>query len=820
MSYFPGLNNYDDQSKGVSPASSIVSTPASDDKTNGEVRKGRSTRRAAKACKSCHSLKVKCTPADEDNPLGPCLRCLNSKRKCEMDPNQTRKRRKKAEMNDAMDGNSGSTKQDQTIAGLQAQVKFLTEQLASRGQGTADTSPGITTGSELDEELRVVSDCSSAKLTNISTGLKDTADRRCALLENDASFDVIKSGLITMEEARERLEMYKTKMNAVYHLVDIPKEITVEDLQSQLPFLFLAIMSVTNTIYSKPIDLNITLAIDNAAMKGIILEVLVAGSKSVELIKSLLLLCLWYNTPELFRYRRNHLLNTISVTMLHDLGIVGRPFYERDSEDGSSNDKCTNTEYRCLIMVLYFTTVGICLTLRRKIYVKWTPFVEECCVLLERSGIPEQAKIALFLRLSHEMERIYYIVHSPDVSSKGVTFTRYVVQEIQKNLNMIKIQIPKDDHATMGYFYSVEAYLHEPIFSHIIKNDVKDISEIVLDLLSARSITNCTTASLSALDEFRKLSPGEFASLPLGFASRIIYIVGILLKLRYLILSLPSIKDKDLVPQHAITLIQSLLKLIDHSSAMHNVNHILKKTRLVLQLFIQAYATQVQELVKKHGSNPQNSQSNLPGTQKVDLNEIQRLSKIFKKNNTGGLITTNSGDSYPPHIPLDILSYAASCRRNLPKDQLVNEPEQGASNTLQLFQNQQQSGPLPQGDSGALFYRQNSGAAMYPQIYPPYTIPNSDLENQSNIQPDNMDGVTAPTMYNQAEVDADANNVTNDANDADKLNALPAMVNPDQLENLYDEFWTDLINADSDKMDFLNYSNNLAPLNDEIFFMP
>ena len=104
--------------------------------------------------------------------------------------------------------------------------------------------------------------------------------------------------MITIDEARERLELYKTRLNSPYTLVDIPFHATVEELSANQPYLFLAIMSVTNTVYTKPIDKNVALSIDNAAIRAIVLEVLVAGSKSVELIKTLLLLCLWYNTPE------------------------------------------------------------------------------------------------------------------------------------------------------------------------------------------------------------------------------------------------------------------------------------------------------------------------------------------------------------------------------------------------------------------------------------------------------------------------------------------------------------------------------------------
>ena len=46
-------------------------------------------------------MKVKCTPSDPNNPSAPCVRCINANRICEIDLNQTRKRRKKSEILEA-----------------------------------------------------------------------------------------------------------------------------------------------------------------------------------------------------------------------------------------------------------------------------------------------------------------------------------------------------------------------------------------------------------------------------------------------------------------------------------------------------------------------------------------------------------------------------------------------------------------------------------------------------------------------------------------------------------------------------------------------
>ncbi|CUM47111.1 uncharacterized protein AC631_03494 [Debaryomyces fabryi] len=815
MSYFAELNQYEDN-KDLSPTSSLGSSPSSGTKPNanslldekngkGNGSKQRNGRRAARACKSCHSLKVKCTPADENNPNGPCMRCLNSKRKCEIDPNQTRKRRKKAEIQES-NNNLVNVMQEKTITKLQDEVNSLKRQLGQRQEDGVDpVSP--TPSVFLEKELLALRDFSTSKLSVLTSTLKDTADRRDSLLRGFESIDIIKNGLITIDEARERLELYKTRLNSPYTLVDIPFHATVEELSANQPYLFLAIMSVTNTVYTKPIDKNVALSIDNAAIRAIVLEVLVAGSKSVELIKTLLLLCLWYNTPELFKNRRNHLLNTLSVSLLHDLGIVGRPLTDSDDDTTAitvNDEHYSKSDYQRLIMTLYFSTVCICLTLRRTIYVKWTPLVEECCSVLEKSQSPGDVRIGLFLRLSNQLEKIYILVHLVDFSDRKPTFSKYIIRDVQNKLNNIKAKIPKGEHSFLGYYYTVEAYLYEPIFGQIIPGDVQDLSEFALNTDSVKNINYCTTSCLKALEEFNKMTTDDVATLPLFYASRIIYVVGILLKLRYLVISVPSLLD-DLVPQSLILTIQRLTNLFDQSSTLHPVNHILKKTRLVLQLFIQAYASQIQDLYKKESDKLQN-----------DRTDIERLSKIFKRNGSGHLLNAESNDSYQSQVPLDILSYAASFRKGFPNDQ--NIPDHRLSQSVPQAQGQSLANQFPHTYSSSDLNssdRMNNINSQYNQNINANPIPQSAVNNLGSLLNDNS--IRTNAGFNQPPNDINIDNSnTNDAN----INTSSGMVNLDQLENFYDEFWSDLINTDSDKFNFGNYSNNTAPLYDEVFFMP
>ncbi len=76
------------------PSSATPTTSASTTKKDNGASKPAPSRRRAVACKSCHTLKVKCIPSDPDDLSSPCVRCIKTRRVCEIDTNYSRKKRK------------------------------------------------------------------------------------------------------------------------------------------------------------------------------------------------------------------------------------------------------------------------------------------------------------------------------------------------------------------------------------------------------------------------------------------------------------------------------------------------------------------------------------------------------------------------------------------------------------------------------------------------------------------------------------------------------------------------------------------------------
>lgn len=533
---------------------------------------------------------------------------------------------------------------------------------ASGTSATDTASPMFVQKLDLEREMTYLCE-EDMSLSEILQEIRTCADRRHELLDSGEPCDVVSLGIISHDEAQVRLDLYRNHLYAAHPLVEIAPSVSVESFMADQPFLFNTIMAISSMVAQRNFDRDTNLRLENHAVHKIVTEVMVAGTKTVEMLKSLILLSLWYNSPEFFKLRRYHILNCVAVTLLHDLGIVNRTTYAYNVNDRQlqrSGDDFSSLEYRLLILILYFSTVSICLILRRAIFVKWTPYVNECCTVLENTGDEKYRQLAMFLRLNHELERIHHIVHAPEAYDSKIRLSRYSLAEFQTNLAIIKSRLRPDDHLHRAYYYLVEAYLHQPILTGLQVNGASpDGCAHRLDAETLSAIAHCTASCLFAMDEFNQLLPGEIAGLPLFYCSRVIYTAGMLLRLRYFILSLPSHVEKELVPRYAIVVILKLHHHVGVASKNFPGNNFLKKMRLILILFIQTYVTQVMDLLKK-------TDDDMPASFRLGLlthsnkRALAQMAVLLRKQGDLGNMITDDGQMAGPPLHLDLLSFAAA----------------------------------------------------------------------------------------------------------------------------------------------------------------
>ncbi|KAH3900031.1 uncharacterized protein SCODWIG_00555 [Saccharomycodes ludwigii] len=442
--------------------------------------------------------------------------------------------------------------------------------------------------------------------------------------------DPLSSGLLTEKEAKRRLDIFRIEVMEIPHLkiVLLPEAASVQDLVKNSPILFTAIMTCASIFikkddsFSSSLDLFIKLEI--LILRLLSQEVLILGNKSVELLKSLLIMCVWYNTPELFQKRRYHILNSICCCLLSDIGLNGRQIFLFDKEGIKRGNNTvveaegTELEYEALCLLVYVSSLNINLYLRKAIHVRWSPILEKYCLNLKKSASLYHQNLLVFTKMNKILEKIHMVLHknsqefstrtqtgignntSLDGNSQDNNKNRFNVsadyldalENFQLDLNSVFLEIPKDNHRLLTFFYSVEAYLHEPSLTTVVSEPELDInfSESIID-----SVTKCTYYSLYSMKEMLQIEYSSLVALPLFYSSRLIYTVGMLLRIRYISITVSSFYQLQEVTAQVVSMCNEISRRFDLLLSEYPYNNIIGKLKLVISLFLQTYATQIKK---------------------------------------------------------------------------------------------------------------------------------------------------------------------------------------------------------------------------------
>lgn len=627
------------------------------------------------ACTNCHSLKQKCVPSDINNIYGkPCQRCMKCNRTCKFDlSKRTRKKKRKmiheyeenrfSSSPSAVDNFSEEVKDptiqssgmDNIIGPLSRfdPVKFTATEASNepplsgsikgikrlKNQTSTATKARTNRKSPLQKELQALLSMQKGKLDSISQKLTDLSTKWNEIVENNSLFgpvsDPVTLKIITQSESEYRLHLYRTKMNQKFKLpfVNIPSDISAEQLRSSQPILFSVIMSVVSLILSKDQSTTkLTMQLDNLALGLISHQVMRLGNKSIELLKSLLILCMWYNFPELSHKTRYHFFNYVCCCLIRDLGPTnkGKLFMpagdntqQQQQQQPAKKTPLENDEdHQRLILLVYVSSLNISIFLRQSTQMRWSSLLERSCSELMSGdyksdvyGTQDDHLLVLFTKLNHVLEKVHMILHEVDSYSNDSTSYKdrsEIIIDLQLQLESIFQKIPKERNRVLAFFYSVEAYLHEYTFSKFIdsienKSELHDLPAPVSD-----SFSKCCQSCTNAMNEFLKLTPELIASLPLYHISRIIYTVGmLLLRLRYVTMTVAAFRHLQPMTAQALPLVKKISKLLDESFELFPFNNFLCKLRYVVALFIQTYANKVTYVLEHEDEDLKNRSNSL-----------------------------------------------------------------------------------------------------------------------------------------------------------------------------------------------------------------
>ncbi|KAK3501142.1 hypothetical protein B0T13DRAFT_243666 [Neurospora crassa] len=576
---------------------------------NGEPKKPR-------ACESCRSLKVRCEP-DPANPNGDCKRCAKAKRPCIV-TEPSRKRQKKAdnrvaELEKKIDALTATL---QNVRGGTNPLSMVSPSASSATTGPdAQAVPRYTTATSYDpnengsgrgvlgQPLSATRDWPITPREQPTSGRQPTPSRAWTAYDemdrdnnpyttpnmapggqkrkhtddkerasqdprDDFSVprppirhpDIVDRNIISMAQAAAFFERYNEHM--VPHLpgVVFSTDMTVDKLRRTQPILFHAIMAAAaGEIPSVQKILTIEL------MKRFAEEVMVTGTKSLELVQAIQVATIWYWPPERFEELKFYQLLHIAAVMAIDLGL-GR---KRQPRGGLRNgmpstlrDKImyrppppdpTSIESRRAWLTCYFLATNTSMALHRPNLIRWSWFMEESVKILETS--PEAAPTDKYLchliwthRLAEEVGINFFDDHNSG-SSITILRTQHLLSYFEHKLNEYQKSLPDEmrQPSLMLSFYVLDLYMHEIVWQNESPDDGKG-SATLIDGQTAWLDGNLTPAHVKALsatleaikhifDVFLTMEVHSIRCLPAFSFVRIAYAVVILIRIYLSVIS-------------------------------------------------------------------------------------------------------------------------------------------------------------------------------------------------------------------------------------------------------------------------------------------
>ncbi|CCE61712.1 hypothetical protein TPHA_0B00410 [Tetrapisispora phaffii CBS 4417] len=477
----------------------------------------------------------------------------------------------------------------------------------------------------------------------------------------DRVTDPISLNLLTYEEADRRLNLYRDVIDRDCRLpfVKISKDTTVDKLRTEKPIFFTTIICIVSILMKQDETTEETIFNLNSFTLHLIKnEIFQHNRKSIELLESLLTLCLWYNFPEWSNNTHYHLFNYISCSLTKELGPTSRnrsfAMFPEESNHFNRFKKVSPLEayengYKIQI-INYISATNIALFLRQRSHIQWSSTLENACdkiINYKNSNEPshnftDDEMWVVFLKLNHLLEKIQTYLHEPFDTHEERDDPEYSERHInnlctryKKQLDIIFVQIPDDRHRILSFYFSVESFLHQFIVRRflILNGNFKELPSNI-----TTSFVRCCECCILALKEFLKLTPRLVASLPLFHMSRIIYTVGmLLLRCRYSSIAIPVLNKYITQTDGVVDLVNQVSDLLEKTSKIYVYNTFILKFQYVIALFVQTYASRVLEdkkILKHKKTNGQKAASKNVNNKKHDSS-----SSTFKHNHNQELFT-------------------------------------------------------------------------------------------------------------------------------------------------------------------------------------
>lgn len=246
-----------------------------------------------KACEPCRALKVRCLPA-VDGPDASCQRCIKFNRRCVYAPPHRKKQRKRT---------------DARVTELEKEIFAMRLLL----QGQSGVPP-----SSMELQNSPASRISHSRTAGLPSQTDSLPSDVAAQTDSAGlSGDLIDRGIITIEEARQFLLLYRNVNLTHLPLVAIQPETTADELRISKPILFKAIVT-TAAAKARP---EIFTGLSTEMIGEYVQRVMMNGEKTLELVQAISITSAWYHPTDKWATFRFYDYITLASTMAMDINL-------------------------------------------------------------------------------------------------------------------------------------------------------------------------------------------------------------------------------------------------------------------------------------------------------------------------------------------------------------------------------------------------------------------------------------------------------------------------------------------------------------------
>ncbi|KAF2458685.1 hypothetical protein BDY21DRAFT_341047 [Lineolata rhizophorae] len=414
--------------------------------------------RGMQACRNCARAKTKCFPHPE-GITADCERCYRLKKECIKREPTVRKRRndratRVARLEEKLDGLASLLASSRSM-GIGPQANLVTP--VSNSSTPHDSYNDSSNGQENPQHSHVTDTYTSPVICDGDTSNNPVA-RSSGSEPNDVEDPSIAESLFTT---------FRTQMGNYFPFVVLPPNVSSQDIRRERPILYKAILMAASHLQFErqaKIVKELTQELNHC--------IFVEGKKNMDILQGMLVYIAWYHyhfpIQPLVTFWIQLAMGIVAELGLHkwpQMMLRHRNFAEVITTEPWMNER-TMDDRRAVLGCFYLSS-KVSSSFKKLEAMKWTPYLDDCCRVIEASREYESDVILVTLiRLQEIVSRLMLSLpyDDPDFPQKGSVPLAVVTKSFQTELNMFKESVPRnlrDSYFFMMHWHAANICLYE-----------------------------------------------------------------------------------------------------------------------------------------------------------------------------------------------------------------------------------------------------------------------------------------------------------------------------------------------------------------------